>query len=199
MTAAARPSLRARLGRFAVLQGARRRAIAALSLVSVGDFFVPALPSQSSVLALALMQPQRAWLIIMTFALAAVTGAGILVGLLHFAVPWAEQFDAAHQGDNWGVMVEFVRQYGVYAVFVASMLPPPPRLLTAAAILSGAPASAVLVAVFCGKLIWFACFVTLIVRAPQWLAQLPIVGEHIRQFQAYRMRLLAQQQAEQQP
>lgn len=156
---------------------------------------MPALPTQSSVLALALMQPQRGWLIALTFALAAVTGAAILVGLLHFAVPWAEQFSAAHQGDNWGVMVTFIREYGVFAVFVASMMPPPPRLLTAAAVLSGAPAGAVLVSVFCGKLIWFSCFVALVTRAPQWLDRIPFFGERIRQFQAYRERMLAEHSA----
>ena len=58
--ASGRRSLMDRIARFAVIHGSRRRAIAGLSAVSVGDFFVPALPTQSSVLALGVMQPQRA-------------------------------------------------------------------------------------------------------------------------------------------
>ena len=75
--AAGRRCLTARIARFAVFHGSRRRAIVGLSAASVGDFFVPALPTQTSVLALGLMQPQRAAWIALAFAIAAALGAAV--------------------------------------------------------------------------------------------------------------------------
>lgn len=75
--AAGRRCLTARIARFAVFHGSQRRAIVGLSAASVGDFFVPALPTQTSVLALGLMQPQRAAWIALAFAIAAALGAAV--------------------------------------------------------------------------------------------------------------------------
>ena len=147
-----------RIARFAVLQGSRRRAIAALSGVSVGDFFVPALPTQTSVIALGLMQPRRAIWIALAFAAAAALGAAMLALLLASVSGYAQQFGNAQFGDDWATLTERVRAYGVWAVLLASIFPTPPRLLTAAALLAGATAGAVIAAVFAGKLIWFAIF-----------------------------------------
>ena len=186
-----RLTLSERLGRFTIRHGARRRAIAVLGLASAADFFVPALPTQSSVVALGPMQPRRAALIALVFALAAVAGAGVLAGLLHFATPYAEQFSEARQGEHWRTVTCFIREHGALALLVASLLPTPPRLLTAAALLAGVPTASVLLAIFSGKLIWFGGFLALLVKAPAWLAEVPVVGDGLRRFRTYRDAVLA--------
>ncbi len=182
-----------RLSRFAVLQGSRRRAIAVLGGASVGDFFVPALPTQTSVIALGLLQPQRAAWVALVFALAAAVGAGLLAVLLMGASAYAQQFGEARFGSEWTQVVQTVRDYGVWAVLLASIFPSPPRLLTAATLLSGAAAWAVLLAVFAGKLIWFGLFLLLLTRAPALLARVPLLGRAVPRFRAFQAEVLAQE------
>lgn len=188
-----RRTLGERLGRFTIRHGARRRAIAVLGLVSAADFFVPALPTQSSVVALGLMQPRRAAWIALAFALAAVAGAGVLAGLLHFAAPYAAQFSEARQGEHWRTVTDFIRDHGALALLAASALPTPPRLLTAAALLAGVPTASVLLAIFSGRLIWFGGFLALLVKAPDWLGGLPVIGDGLRRFRVYRDAVLAEE------
>lgn len=184
-----------RLARFAVLQGSRRRALLALSGVSVGDFFVPALPTQSSVIALGLLQPQRAAWIALAFASAAACGAALLALLLLAVGGYAQQFGSAQFGEEWTLITARVRTYGVWAVLLASIFPTPPRLLTAAMLLSGAAVGPVVAAVFAGKLVWFGAFLLLLTRAPQRLARLPLLGRALERFARLRAEVLAQQAA----
>lgn len=184
-----------RIARFAVLQGSRRLVIAALSGVSVGDFFVPALPTQTSVIALGLMQPRRAIWIALAFAGAAALGAALLALLLTTVSGYAQQFGSAQFGNDWTLLTERVRAYGVWAVLLASIFPTPPRLLTAATLLAGAAAGSVIAAVFAGKLIWFAIFLLLLTRAPHLLARVPLLGSALRRFDDFRARVLAEAEA----
>ncbi|MBA4071277.1 MAG: hypothetical protein C0497_05480 [Gemmatimonas sp.] len=184
-----------RLARFSVLQGSRRRALLALSGASVGDFFVPALPTQTSVIALGLLQPQRAAWIALAFAAAAAVGAGLLAVLMTSVSGYAQQFGIAQFGDEWTRITERAREYGVWAVLLASIFPTPPRLLTAATLLAGAAAGLVIAAVFAGKLIWFAVFLLLLTRAPQRLARLPLLGSALARFECFRAGVLAEQAA----
>ena len=183
-----------RIARLAVIHGSRRRAIAALSAVSVGDFFVPALPTQSSVLALGLIQPQRAAWIALSFAAAAAAGAAVMALLLSLVADYAQQFGAPQLGANadWTRIVEHVKVAGLWAVFAASIFPTPPRLLTAATLLAGAAMPAVVAVVFAGKLIWFALFLALLIKAPALLARLPVLGNALRRFRSFQAGVLAE-------
>lgn len=181
----------ARLSRFAVLHGSRPRAIAVLGAASIGDFFLPALPTQTSVIALGLMQAQRAAWVALTFALAAAAGAGLLALLLGLVSGYAEKFGQARYGPEWTNVMQLVRQYGVWAVLAASVFPTPPRLLTAATLLAGAAASSVMLAVFAGKLLWFGGLLFLLTRAPVVLDRLPLLGAALRRFRAFQAEVLA--------
>lgn len=184
-----------RLARYAVLQGARRRALLGLAGASVGDFFIPALPTQTSVVALGMMQPQRAMWIALAFATAAAVGAAILALLLTGVSGYATQFGAEQLGDAWAVVADRARTYGVWAVLLASIFPTPPRLLTAATLLAGAGALPVVGAVFAGKLIWFGLFLGLLTRAPRFLARVPVLGRSLERFARFRQDVLAAQAA----
>lgn len=190
--ASGRRSLMDRIARFAVIHGSRRRAIAGLSAVSVGDFFVPALPTQSSVLALGLMQPQRAVWIALSFAAAAALGAAVMALLMSLVGDYAQQFGAQQFGADWTRIVERVKVAGLWAVFAASIFPTPPRLLTAATLLAGAAIPAVVAAVFAGKLIWFALFLGLLIKAPDVLARLPVLGNALLRFRKFQGGVLAE-------
>lgn len=182
-----------RIARYAVLKGAQRRALLALSGVSVGDFFVPALPTQTSVVALGLLQPKRALWIALAFATAAGVGAALLAALLSYASGYAQQFDTTEFGENWTLMAERARTYGVWAVLLASIFPTPPRLLTAATLLAGAGMLPVVLAVFTGKLIWFALFLWLLLHAPAVLARVPVLGSNLARFERFREEVLQKQ------
>lgn len=182
-----------RIARYAVLKGARRRALLALSGVSIGDFFVPALPTQTSVVALGLLQPKRALWIALAFATAAGMGAALLAVLLGYASGYAQQFGTTEFGENWTLMAERARTYGVWAVLLASIFPTPPRLLTAATLLAGAGMLPVVLAVFTGKLIWFGIFLWLLLRAPTVLARVPVLGSNLARFERFREEVLQKQ------
>lgn len=181
-----------RVARFAVRHGSRRRAIAVLSGASVGDFFIPALPTQTSVIALGLMQPQRAGWVALAFAAAAAAGAGVLALALALVGGYAQQFGEAQVGADWAAITARVRELGVWAVLLASVFPTPPRLLTAATLLAGASAGSVMAAVFAGKLLWFGGFLALLVWAPAVLERVPVIGTAVRRFVACRQRVLAE-------
>ena len=179
-----------RIARYAVLKGARRRTLAALSGISIGDFFIPALPTQTSVVALGLLQPQRAVWIALAFATAAGLGAALLAVFLTFLGGYAQQFGTNEFGENWTLMAERARDYGVWAVLLASIFPTPPRLLTAATLLAGAGMLPVVLAVFTGKLIWFGLFLWLLLRAPAVLTRIPLLGSNLARFERFRTEVL---------
>lgn len=188
-----------RIARYAVLQGARRRALFALGGLSAGDFFVPALPTQTSVIALGLMQPAR-WIWIATvFASASAVGVLMLAAVLALVSGYAQQFGPEQMGDAWTTVMDRLRQWGIWAVFFFSIFPTPPRLLTAATLLSGGGALAVSAAVFAGRMIWLLGFLLLLTRAPQWLARVPLLGAALRRFEAFRAQVLADAQREVSP
>lgn len=178
-----------RLGRWTVREGGRRRALALLGSLSVGDFFLPALPTQTSVIALGLLQPQRWLWIVLVFASASAVGAMLLSVLLGAFQGYAQQFGSARWGSDWQVITEQVRRWGLGAVLVAAALPTPPRLLTAATLLAGRPAPAVAAAIFVGRSIWLGAFLAVLVRAPHWLARVPVLGPSLARLQAERERL----------
>lgn len=183
-----------RLSRYAVLHGSRRRALVALAGASVGDFFIPALPTQTSVVALGMLQPQRAPWIAVSFATAAALGAAVLAALLTLVSGYAAQFDSGQLGQAWVAVADRARTYGVWAVLLASIFPTPPRLLTAAALLAGVSAAQVVAAVFAGKLVWFGVFLYLLISAPQRLDRVPVLGQTLKRFARFRDEVLATQQ-----
>jgi membrane protein YqaA with SNARE-associated domain len=182
-----------RLIRFAVRHGGRPRTAVALALVSVGDVLLPALPTQTSVIALGLLQPQRAFAIALGFAAAAATGALLIAGLLHFVAPFAQSLAQASLGEDWRRIAEGIRAYGVWAVLLASIFPTPPRTVIAASLLSGVPTLAVAAAVFCGKALWFGAVLSLLRFAPQRMRRMPWIGARIQRLDALRQELSSEQ------
>lgn len=181
-----------RLARYAVLQGARRRTLGVLGAVSVGDFFVPALPTQTSVIALGLMQPARWVWIAGVFATASAVGVLLLAAVLALVTGYAQQFGPEEMGEAWITVMDQLREWGIWAVLLFSIFPTPPRLLTAATLLSGGGALAVSAAVFTGRMIWLLGFLLLLTRAPQWLVRVPVLGGVVRRFEAFRAQALAE-------
>jgi membrane protein YqaA with SNARE-associated domain len=103
---------------------------------------------------------------------------------------YAAQFGAAQLGDAWLVVAQKARDYGVWAVLLASIFPTPPRLLTAATLLAGVGTLSVVAAVFAGKLVWFSAFLLLLTRAPRVMARLPILGTAVSRFEHFRQTVL---------
>lgn len=169
-----------------VLHGRRRYSIFALSGVSVGDFFIPALPTQTSVIALGFLQPKRALLIVTAFAIAAALGAGILMAMLLSIESYlaAIQPDAASKFyDEWLWAQAFARKYGLWGLLAFSMLPTPPRLMVTTTVLVGFSAPLILGTVFIGKTIWFGFVVTMLRFAPALLMRTPIMGTQVKRLQ----------------
>jgi hypothetical protein len=186
----------ARIARFAVVRGAERRSLFVLGALSVGDFFVPALPTQTSVIALGLLQPAR-WLWVATvFAAAAGTGTLLLAAVLASVTGYAQSLVAAPGAGHWASAAQHLRDWGVWAVLLFSIFPTPPRLLTAAALLSGAGAVPVAGAVFAGRLVWLTAFLLLLTRAPHGLARVPLLGPLLARFEAFRAEVLAEAQGQ---
>jgi membrane protein YqaA with SNARE-associated domain len=179
-----------RISRFSVLHGSKRSAIFALALVSIGDFFIPALPTQTSVVALGLLQPKRAAWIALAFALSAALGAAILALLLISVESFAQQFASEQLGNEWARITAFIQTYGSWAVLLGSIFPTPPRLLTAATLLSGVSPWVVIGAIFLGKLIWFGLFLTLLIKLPNLLGRIPVIGKAASRFRSYQANIL---------
>lgn len=162
--------------------GSKPSALPLLGSLSVGDFFIPALPTQSSVILLAILQPARAIAIVLIFALAAAIGASILSGMawlmddfLTQAMPGPGSAAEAH----WAQLQQWLSQYGLWALFAMSLSPTPPRTLIILSLLSGIAGSLVVLTVLAGKLIWYSLVVTLVIKAPHWLIKVPVIGPRI--------------------
>ncbi len=163
--------------------GAKPKAIPMLAGVSIGDFFVPALPTQTSVMLLAWLQPKRAIWIILAFSMAAAVGAGILTllaTLLDQYLQMATPTEESKMYQQWLTLQGYIKDYGFFALAVMSSLPTPPRTMVVLSLLSGLAWLPIIATVFVGKLIWFSIVVTLINVAPKWLVNLPIIGVKIQ-------------------
>jgi len=171
---------------WVVLHGRRRYSIFALSALSVGDFFIPALPTQTSVIALGLLQPKRAILIVTAFAIAAVIGAGILMAILLSIESYLSSLQpkaASKMYDKWLWVQEVVREYGLWGLLAFSMFPTPPRLMVATTVLAGFSIPLILATVFTGKVIWFGFVIIILHFSPKLLMRVPVIGTQIKKFQ----------------
>ncbi|KPH60757.1 hypothetical protein HJP15_11085 [Pseudoalteromonas sp. NEC-BIFX-2020_002] len=162
--------------------GAKPNAIPTLAFVSVGDFFIPALPTQTSVILLAWLQPKKAALTALAFASAAAVGACILLFLvtvldsyLQLIVPTQD----SKMYSRWVELQGYIKEYGFIALAAMSLLPTPPRLMVVLSFLSGLGVPTIISTVFIGKLVWFFSVVSVIKIAPNWLMKLPIIGKKI--------------------
>lgn len=183
----ARPSWSDRLLRRLVAGGTRRRALAGFAALSVGDFFLPALPTQTAVIALSLLQPRRAAWIVAGFALAASAGALLMAALVAGIDGYAQTLVNDFAPAAWTEAAALLRAYGPWIVFAASIFPTPPRLLVVAALLAGTPALFVAAAVLAGKALWFGLVVGLLVSMPRRLQRVPWLGAQMRRLEALRL------------
>lgn len=178
-----------RLTRRIVAGGGKRGALGVIALLSIGDFFVPALPTQTSVIALSLLQPRRAAWIVLVFAAAAAVGVFLMALLLGLVDGYVQRLVTELSATAWTEAASLLRRHGVWIVLAASIFPTPPRVLVAAALLAGSPAGMVGSAVFVGKLIWLGVLVTLIVRSPHYLARIPWLGARIQGLRELQHRI----------
>jgi len=182
-----------RAARFAVLQGARPRALGVLGGLSVGDFFLPALPTQTSVLALGLMQPHRLYWIVGVFSLATALGAALMALVLLNLGAHAHQWGLQQFGPEWTHTLQRVQEWGLWLVCVASISSSPARLTVAATLLSGVAAAYVVAVVLLGRAIYLTLFLLLVTRATHWLERVPLLGRAVQKFQAFKAEVLATQ------
>lgn len=180
-----KPGLGRRIYQWTLTHGRQARSIWLLALASVGDFFIPALPTQSSVILLTLLQPQRALIIVLAFVLAAAGGVAILALLAQFL----ENFLAANlSAEPWsvaGFQLDILQQllaWGSLILVLLSLLPTPPRLAVIMALSLGLPWYEVVLAVAAGKAIWFSVVVWLVRLAPVTLQQIPLFGRMVGKF-----------------
>ncbi|VAW89581.1 hypothetical protein MNBD_GAMMA17-817 [hydrothermal vent metagenome] len=179
-------SIGRRIMDWIVLHGRQRYSIFVLSAVSVGDFFIPALPTQTSVIALGLLQPGRVVLIVTAFAMAAVVGAGILMAILLSIESYLSSVQpdvASELYDEWLWVQEIVREYGLWGLLAFSMFPTPPRLMVATTVLAGFSAPLILTTVFIGKIIWFGLVVMMLRFAPGLFMRIPVLGIQLKKLQ----------------
>lgn len=170
-----------------VAGGTRRRALAGFAALSVGDFFIPALPTQTAVIALSLLQPRRAAWIITGFSMAAAAGALLVAALVAGIDGYAQSVVNEFAPDAWAEAGELLLRHGPWIVLAASIFPTPPRVLVIAALLAGTPGIAVSGAVFAGKVLWFGLVVTLLVTMPARLHRVPWLGAQIRRLDELRL------------
>lgn len=180
-----KPGLGWRIYQWTLTHGGQARSIWLLALASVGDFFIPALPTQSSVILLTLLQPQRSRQIVLAFVLAAASGTAILAVLAQLL----ESFLAANLStEPWsvaGFQLDIRQQmlaWGSLLLLVLSLLPTPPRLAVIMALSLGLPWYEVVIAVAAGKLVWFSLVVWLVRLAPATLQKIPLFGRVVSQF-----------------
>lgn len=182
-----RPSWSERLIHRLVAGGTRRRALAGFAALSVGDFFIPALPTQTAVIALSLLQPRRAAWIIAGFSTAAAIGALLMAALVAGIDGYAQSMVNDFAPDAWAEAGNLLLRYGPWIVLAASIFPTPPRLLVIAALLAGTSSIAVAGAVFAGKALWFGLVVSLLVTMPARLHRVPWLGTQIRRLNELRL------------
>jgi membrane protein YqaA with SNARE-associated domain len=182
----ARPSWSERLFHRLVAGGTHRRALAGFAALSVGDFFLPALPTQTAVIALSLLQPRRAAWIVAGFATAAAAGALLMAALVTAIDGYAQSLVNDLAPETWAEASDLLRRHGAWIVLAASIFPTPPRVLVIAALLAGTPAIAVAGAVFAGKVLWFGVIVALLVTMPTRLHRVPWLGTQIRRLDDLR-------------
>lgn len=183
---AKKESISKRIMDWVVLHGRQRYSIFTLSAISVGDFFIPALPTQTSVIALGLLQPKRVALIVTAFAMAAVIGAGILMAILLSIESYLSSVQpgvASELYDEWLWVQEVVQEYGLWGLLAFSIFPTPPRLMVATTVLAGFSAPLILTTVFIGKVIWFGLVVMALRFAPGLLIRAPVLGVQVKKLQ----------------
>ncbi|WP_070963264.1 VTT domain-containing protein [Vibrio sonorensis] len=177
------PTLGKRVAQWIGRNGSKSKALPILGGISIGDFFVPALPTQTSVILLTWLQPKRAVLIALTFSAAAAAGASILAfiaysvdGYLTAATPLTN----SDYYDHWQRLQSWINEHGLWTLLVMSMFPTPPRVLIILSLLSGIAWTGIVATVFVGKLIWFSLVVLLVTKAPRFLLSLPWVGPKLK-------------------
>jgi len=165
-------------------QGRKLSAIPALAVVSVGDFFIPALPTQSSVMLLGLLQPKRILLIALAFAAAAAAGSGLIALLSQLVAGYLGELTPQPGSAGYETFYQWqtlIQQHGLMFLFLLCFLPTPPRITVALALLSGLSGLSVMLTVFTGKLIWFLIILVILRQAPDILSRMPLIGPRITQ------------------
>lgn len=192
-----------RIEHLVLRRGSRPVTIFILALLACMDGFVPMLPAEVFVIALAILQPSRGKLIVMIFALSAGVSALLLSLLLHSfddAAQWLgmQTFDA-----QWDQAKAILHAAGPGILVFASVFPDSPRPSIAVLTFSGIFPVCIGSMVFIGKLFLYATLVALLRHLPErWGNRKPVRyawqkwrQRRSRRLLAYRRRIasLAQQ------
>ncbi|AXQ99130.1 hypothetical protein [Pseudoalteromonas piscicida] len=175
--------------------GKKPKAIAVLSGLSIGDFFVPALPTQTSVMLLAWLQPKKILTIALMFAIAAAVGSSILILLATILESFLQSAIPSQDSANfekWQTFKHYINEYGLYALALMSLLPTPPRTMVVLSLLAGISGYLIVATVLFGKLLWFTAVVLIVSRAPNWLPKIPWIGKKIAKTITFQQQQLKQ-------
>ena len=161
----ASPSKQGGLRRFAAWgttwlfrHGQKPYAIWSLSALCVLDGFLPMVPAEFIALALMVLQPRRALLIVFAFAVSAAMSAGLLatwIAGVAEATPLAGWLSGERQNAGWAQAVSLIQTWGAPALALAAVFPDSPRTSIAVAALAGIAPIHITGFILAGKLLLY--------------------------------------------
>ena len=151
--------------------GAQPRTIFFLATLSALDSFVPMLPAEAFVVALGIMQPKKAKVIVLVFAMASALSALLLALVLGTLSSSAERLGLQLMGAQWDQALAMVRTWGPASMVFLAAFPDSPRTSIAALALSGVTPLLICLMVFLGKLILYAALLGLMHYLPSRLVR----------------------------
>lgn len=151
--------------------GAQPRTIFFLATLSAFDSFVPMLPAEAFVVALGILQPHKAKVIVLVFAMASAVSAWLLALVLGTLSTSAESLGLQLMGAQWDQALALVRAWGPASMVLLAAFPDSPRTSIAALALSGVAPLLIGLMVFLGKLILYAGLLSLMHYLPSRLGR----------------------------
>jgi hypothetical protein len=160
------------LAEIALLRhGAQPRTIFFLAAFSALDGFVPMLPAEAFVVALGILQPKKAKVIVLVFAMASALSAWLLALVLGTLSASAERLGLQLMGAQWDQALAMVHTWGPASMVFLAAFPDSPRTSIAALALSGVAPLLIGLMVFLGKLILYAALLGLMHYLPTRLGR----------------------------
>lgn len=138
--------------------GQRPYAIWSLSTLCVLDGFVPMVPAEFIALALMVLQPRRALLVVFVFAVSAAMSAGLLatwVAAVAEATPLSGWLSDERQSASWTQALGLIQTWGAPALALAAVFPDSPRTSIAVAALAGMAPIHITGCILAGKLVLY--------------------------------------------
>jgi hypothetical protein len=151
--------------------GAQPRTLFFLAALSAFDSFFPMLPAEAFVVALGILQPKKAKVIVLVFAMASALSAWLLALVLGTLSASAERLGLQLMGAQWDQALAMVHTWGPASMVFLAAFPDSPRTSIAALALSGVAPLLIGLMVFLGKLILYAALLGLMHYLPTRLGR----------------------------